>query len=80
LTPLARDKGEVKRVEVGFAGGQAIVMRITDGAYDKLRKAIQGGDRWYEVDSADGVVALDLGQVVFIKREPEEHRVGFSGA
>jgi hypothetical protein len=72
-------KADLKRVEVGFAGGQAIVMRITDGAYDDLRKAVQKRDGWYEVDSADGVVALDLGQVVFVKREHEEHRVGFSG-
>jgi hypothetical protein len=31
------------------------------------------------VESADGPVAIDLSQVVFVKREPEEHRVGFSG-
>jgi hypothetical protein len=79
VSPLARDKGEIKRVEVGFAGGQSVVMRISESTYEKLRKAIQGGDRWYELDSADGVVALDLGQVVFVKRESEEHRIGFSG-
>jgi hypothetical protein len=70
----------VKRVEVGFSGGQAIVMRLSAGDYDDLRKNVQKRDGWYEVQSADGLVALDLGQVVFVKREPEEHRVGFSGA
>jgi hypothetical protein len=69
----------VKRIDVGFSGGQSISMRISESAYEKLRKAVQSGDRWYEVDSAEGVVALDLSQVVFVKREPEEHRVGFSG-
>jgi hypothetical protein len=77
---VARGLEEIKRVEVGFSGGQAIVMRLSSGAYDDLRKNAQRRDGWYEVESADGVVALDLGQVVFVKREPEEHRVGFSGA
>jgi hypothetical protein len=68
-----------KRVEVGFSGGQAIVMRIPEGAYDALRKAAQDGGGWYEVESNDGIVALDLRQVVYVKREAGEHRVGFSG-
>jgi hypothetical protein len=75
---MARD-GEVKRVEVGFSGGQLIAMRLTAGAYEDLRKAVGKRDGWYEVDSADGPVALDLGQIVFVKREPDEHRVGFVG-
>ena len=56
-------------------------MRLYGG---RLRRAAQGGrrsgDGWNEVETADGVVALDLGQVVFVKLEPAEHRVGFSGA
>ena len=77
---MAAEREDVKRVEVGFSGGQAIVMRITDLAYRELLRAVQQRDGWYEVDSADGVVALDLGQVVFVKREPDDHRVGFAGA
>ena len=69
----------MRRVEVGFSGGQVILMRLADKAYDQLRRAVQDGKRWYEVETADGVVALDLGQVVFVKLESAEHRVGFSG-
>lgn len=75
---MARD-GDVRRVEVGFSGGQAILMRLEDRAYEQLRKAVQNGKRWYEVETVDGLVALDLGQVVFVKHETAEHRVGFSG-
>jgi hypothetical protein len=75
---MARD-GKMRQVEVGFSGGQAILMRLEDRAYDQLRKAVQNGKRWYEVETIDGVVALDLGQVVFVKLETAEHRVGFSG-
>ena len=75
----ARDKEAPKRVEVGFSGGQAIVMRLSQKAYDDLRRAVQGRDGWYEVDSEDGVVAIHLSQVVFVKSDTAEHRVGFSG-
>jgi hypothetical protein len=76
---VARNSGELRRVEVGFSGGQAILMRLEEKAYDQLRRAVQDGKRWYEVDSLDGVIALDLGQVVYMKLEAAEHRVGFSG-
>ncbi len=76
---MARNSGELRRVEVGFAGGQAILMRLEEKAYDQLRRAVQDGKRWYEVDSLDGLIALDLGQVVYMKLEAAEHRVGFSG-
>ena len=73
------DRDELKRVEVGFSGGQAIVMRISERAYSELRKAVQDRGGWHELDTADGVVALDLGQVVFVKSDVDEHRIGFSG-
>jgi hypothetical protein len=76
----APDKEEPKRVEVGFSGGQAILMRLSESAHADLRRALQERSGWYEIDSADGVVAIDLGQVVFVKSESPEHRVGFSGS
>jgi hypothetical protein len=75
---MAEDR-DFTRVEVGFSGGQAIVVRIVDDAYERLRKAVTDGKGWHELDTLDGVVALDLGKVVFVKREPDEHRIGFSG-
>jgi hypothetical protein len=68
-----------RRVEVGFSGGQSIAMRIPDDAFERLRKSVQNGRGWTEVETADGLVALDLSQVVFIRVETSEHRVGFSG-
>jgi hypothetical protein len=76
---MARATEESKRVEVGFSGGQSIVLKLSDRQYDDLRKAVQNRSGWHEVETADGVVAVDLGQVVFVKKEPEEHRIGFSG-
>jgi hypothetical protein len=75
---MAEDR-DFKRVEVGFSGGQAIVVRIADDDYDRLRKAVRDGKGWHELETLDGIVALDAGEVVFVKREPSEHRIGFSG-
>ena len=76
---MARDGGEMRRVEVGFTGGQVILMRLPDKAYDQMRRALQDSKRWTEVETADGVVSLDLGQVAFVKLESSDHKVGFSG-
>ena len=76
---MARDGGDIRRIEVGFSGGQVISMRLSEKAYEQLRRAVGDGARWYEVDTMDGVVAVDIGQVVFLKLESAEHRVGFSG-
>ncbi len=69
----------MRRVEVGFTGGQVILMRLPDKAYDQMRRALQDSKRWTEVETADGVVSLDLGQVAFVKLESSDHKVGFSG-
>jgi hypothetical protein len=76
---MARDSGELRRIEVGFSGGQVILMRLTEKNYDQLRRAVQDGRAWYDVETAEGTVAVNLGQVVFVKLESPEHRVGFSG-
>jgi hypothetical protein len=76
----ARDKNDLKRVEVGFSGGQSILMRLKESDYGDLRRALKDGRGWYEVDSADGVVSIELGQVVFVKIDTPEHRIGFSGS
>jgi hypothetical protein len=75
---MARDD-DLRRVEVGFTGGQAIALRISQKAYENLRKDVQRGGGWTEVESADGLVALNLDAIVFMKLDTGEHSVGFSG-
>ncbi|MEX0993837.1 MAG: hypothetical protein WDZ37_07570 [Solirubrobacterales bacterium] len=76
---MAEDNKGHKRVEIGFAGGQAISVQIAERDYDKLRKEVRGGDGWYELDTADGPVSLDLRKIVFVKSDTPDHRIGFSG-
>jgi hypothetical protein len=68
----------MRRGAVGFAGGQVLSLRLSDQQLAELRKTLQGGrERWHEVEAADGAVLLDLGQVVYVRVESDEHRVGF---
>ena len=44
---------DYRRVEIGFAGGGGVSMRITEEDYDQLRKALTegSGDRWHQLDA-----------------------------
>jgi hypothetical protein len=71
-----------RRVDVGFAGGQTLTMRLTEDAFRGLRDALASdrSNRWHEVESEDDVVTIDLSQVVYVRRDQGEPRVGFRGA
>jgi hypothetical protein len=68
-----------RRAAVGFHGGQVLSLRITEDALSDLRGALRTDDeaRWYEVEAIDGAVLIDLQQVVYLRVESDEHRVGF---
>jgi hypothetical protein len=67
------------RVEIGFAGGQVVAVRMNEDKVKDLRKALDKADGWSDVETEDGDIALDLRQVVFVRGAPGEHRIGFSG-
>ena len=68
---------ERQRVDIGFTGGQVLALRLPQGSYDSLRKAIDGDTRFFDLDAGDSTVTLDLAQVVYLRVETEDHRVGF---
>jgi hypothetical protein len=68
----------VRRAAIGFHGGQVLSLRLSEEALTGLRQTIRDGrERWQEVEAADGAVLIDLGQVVYLRVESDEHRVGF---
>jgi hypothetical protein len=70
--------GEVMRIDVGFQGGQVLPLRATKEAYDGLVKALDGdGGRWHRLETQESEILIDLPQVVYVRRDTEEHRVGF---
>jgi hypothetical protein len=67
-----------RRGAIGFAGGQVLSIRLPDGELEQLRTVLrEGKERWHEVEATDGAVLVDLGQVVYLRVDSDEHRVGF---
>jgi hypothetical protein len=67
------------QIEIGFSGGQVVAVRLSDDNATDLRKALGKADGWFDLETEDGEVALDLREVVFVRGAPGEHRIGFSG-
>jgi hypothetical protein len=70
---------EGRRADVGFQGGQVLSVRVSQEAYDGLHKALgdERSQRWHELQTQDSDIAIDLSQVVYVRVETEEQRVGF---
>jgi hypothetical protein len=68
---------EAQRVEIGFEGGQVISARLAEDDLNDLRAQLETGG-WHDVHTEDGVIALYLGKVAFLRIESGAHRVGFS--
>jgi hypothetical protein len=70
-----------RRVAVGFMGTQVLQLRLDDEQLDGLRRSLKAGsDGWYEMETEEGPVVINLTAVVFLRVDASEHRVGFSGA
>ena len=67
-----------RRAAIGFQGGQVLSLRLADERLNTLQQVLrEGRERWHEVEAADGAVLVDLGQVVYLRVDSDEHRVGF---
>ena len=74
---MAKDsKDERHGVTLGFQGGGGLAMRLTQTDVDGLLAALDGG-AWFDVEDAAGPVRINLSQVVFVRTEKDEQRVGF---
>jgi len=70
---------DLRRLDVGFQGGQVLAVRIKAEDYDALVKALgdDRSDRWHQLDTDDSQVQIDLSQVVYVQRESGDQKVGF---
>ncbi len=68
----------VRRTALGFQGGQVLSLRLPEEVLNKLHDTLkEGRERWLEVEASDGAVLVDIGQVVYLRVESDEHRIGF---
>jgi hypothetical protein len=75
---MSEAKSMTRKGAIGFQGGQVLSIRLSDGDLEKLRTALrEGRERWHEVEATDGAVLVDLGQVVYLRVDSDEHRIGF---
>ncbi len=65
-----------QHISIGFQGGQVLALRVADKQLEALAKAL-GSVGWHELDSEEGPVRLDLAQVVYVRSESSDLRVGF---
>ena len=70
---------EQRRIDIGFQGGQVLPVRVSQEVHDAFKKALSdsGSDRWFELETQDSDVHIDLSQVVYVRLDTEDHRVGF---
>jgi hypothetical protein len=66
----------LRRISIGFQAGQVLALRVAEDQLKTLYKVLQDGG-WHELESEDGPVRLYLGQVVYVRAEDEDSRVGF---
>ena len=69
----------LQRVTIGFSSPQVLAVRMEDGALDGLLQALKAGD-WHDLTVDDGTIRLNLGEVVYVRTERDEHRVGFGSS
>ena len=68
----------VRRTAVGFQGGQVLSLRLSEEVLNSFRDTLkQGKERWLEVEASDGAVLVDIGQVVYLRVESDDQRIGF---
>ena len=70
---------DAERVSIGFSGGGVVEVRIDDTKVKDLRKALERGEGWFDIDAEEGMVAIDLAQVVFLRSATTPQRIGFGG-
>ena len=70
---------DLKRIDVGFQGGPVLAVRATPESYDNLVKALgdDNAQRWQTLTTDDSEILVDLAQVVYIRRDSGNQKVGF---
>jgi hypothetical protein len=67
---------DAQKVEIGFEGGQVVAVRLSDEELKDLRKQVEKGG-WHDIKTEDGVLAVYVGKVTFLRINSDEQRVGF---
>ena len=66
------------RIALGFHAGGALSLRMQSDKLDALRRLLESGETGFrDIEAEDGSVLVNLGQVIYLRVESDEQRVGF---
>jgi len=65
-----------RHVSIGFQGGLSLSLKVTEDQLEELYRVLGDGG-WYVLDTEDGPVRMYLSQVVYVRAETDDQRVGF---
>ena len=65
-----------RHISIGFQASMPIALRVSQEQLDELLGAL-GREGWHDVQGEDGTVRLNLANVLWVRADREEHRVGF---
>ena len=65
-----------RHISIGFQASMPSALRVAQEELDKLLGAL-GTDGWHDVQRDDGTASLNLANVLWVRADREEHRVGF---
>jgi hypothetical protein len=68
-----------EKVSIGFSGGQVVEVKIDADKLKELRSALEDAKGWFDLETEDGNVSLDLREVVFLRSAAAPHGIGFGG-
>jgi hypothetical protein len=67
------------RTDIGFQGGQVLALRTGEKSYEELMHALadDNAGRWHVVETDEERIRVDLSQIVYVRRETGNQKVGF---
>jgi hypothetical protein len=68
---------ELNKVEIGLGVAQVVSARLTDDELTRLRQVVETGEGWFDLETDDGTLVINVAVVVFIKVAGAPHSVGF---
>jgi hypothetical protein len=67
-----------KRIALGFHAGGALALRLPADKLAELQKLLTAGETGFrEIEAEDGTVLVNLAQVIYLRVESDEQRIGF---
>ena len=72
------DNDKPRRIAIGLHAGGALALRLESDELEKLRTALSTGETgWKEIQAVDGSVLVNLAQVLYLRVDSDEHKIGF---